>query len=121
MSEVCADLEVASVLSLFFLLEQLLATESNGASGLASAVSAPGLMILSAVPPFLPEVASLLVSLVLMGRLSPSDSPLLLVTLVLVDIFGACKILLLKIYSGHKDIETVNNTKDSRVEHEILF
>ena len=44
MSEVCADLEVASVVSLFFFLEQLLATESNGASGLASVVGAPGLM-----------------------------------------------------------------------------
>ena len=42
--------------------------------------------ILSAVPPFLPEVVSFLVGLILMGRLSPSDSPLLLVILVLVDI-----------------------------------
>ena len=73
------------------------------------------------MPPFLPEVASLLVGLDLMGRLSLSDSPLLLVTLVLVAIFGVCKILILKLYSGHKDIETVNNMKDSRVEHEILF
>ena len=44
MSEVCADLEVALVLSLFFFLEQLLATESNGVSGLASVVGAPSLM-----------------------------------------------------------------------------
>ena len=73
------------------------------------------------MPPFLPKVASLLVGLDLMGRLSSSDSPLLLVTLVLVAIFGICKILILKLYSGHKDIETVNNMKDSRVEHEILF
>ena len=43
-SEVCVDLEVALVLSLSFLLEQLLATESSEASGLASAVGAPGLM-----------------------------------------------------------------------------
>ena len=73
------------------------------------------------MPPFLPEVASLLVGLDLIGRLSPSDSPLLLVTLVLVAIFGICEILILKLYSGHKDIETVNNMKDSRVEHKILF
>ena len=73
------------------------------------------------MPPFLPKVASLLVGLDLMGRLSLSDSPLLLVTLVLVAIFGICEIPILKLYSGHKDIETVNNTKDSRVEHEILF
>ena len=50
--------------------------------------------VLSAVHPFLPEVASLLVGLVLMGRLSPSDLPLLLVILVLVDIFGVYEILL---------------------------
>ena len=37
-------------------------------------------------PLLLPEVASFLVGLILMGRLSPSDSPLLHVTLVLVDI-----------------------------------
>ena len=43
-SEVCADLEVALVLSLSFLLEQLLATESGEASGLASVVGGPGLM-----------------------------------------------------------------------------
>ena len=73
------------------------------------------------MPPFLPEVASLLVSLDLMGRLSLSDLPLLLVTLVLVAIFGICKILILKLYLRHKDIETVNNTKNSRVKHEILF
>ena len=73
------------------------------------------------MPPFLPGVASLLVDLEVIGRLSPSDSPLLLVILVLAAIFGICKILILKLYSGHKDIETVNNTKDSRVEHEILF
>ena len=42
--------------------------------------------VLSAVPPFLPEAVSFLVGLVLVGRLSPSDSPLLLVILVLVDI-----------------------------------
>ena len=34
---------------------------------------------------------------------------------------GICKILILKLYLGHKDIETVNNTKGSRVEHKILF
>ena len=73
------------------------------------------------MPPFLPEVASLLVDLKVIGRLSPSDSPLLLVILVLVAIFGICEILILKLYLGHKDIETVNNTKDSRVEHKILF
>ena len=73
------------------------------------------------MPPFLPKVASLLVDLEVIGRLSPSDSPLLLVILVFVAIFGICEILILKLYSGHKDIETVNNTKDSRVEHEILF
>ena len=42
--------------------------------------------ILSAVPPFLLEAVSFLVGLILVGRLSPSDSPLLLVILVLVDI-----------------------------------
>ena len=73
------------------------------------------------MPPFLPEVASRLVDLEVIGRLSPSDSPLLLVILVLVAIFGICEILILKLYSGHKDIETVNNMKDSRVKHEILF
>ena len=44
MSEVCVDLEVASVLWLFSQLKQLLATELSGASGLASVVVAPGLM-----------------------------------------------------------------------------
>ena len=63
------------------------------------------------MPSFLPKVASLLVDLDLIGRLSPSDSPLLLVILVLVGIFGICKILILKLYSGHKGIETVINTK----------
>ena len=43
-SEVCVGLEVTLVLSLPFLLEQLLATESGEASGLASVVGAPGLM-----------------------------------------------------------------------------
>ena len=54
-SEVCADLKVASVLSLFFLLEQLLATESSGASGLASAVGAPGLMYSALCLHFFPK------------------------------------------------------------------
>ena len=66
----------------------------------------------SVVPPFLPEVASLLVDLKFIGRLSPSDSPLLLVTLVLEAILGFCKILLLEYYSGHKDIETVKIMKE---------
>ena len=35
--------------------------------------------------------------------------------------FGICEILLLKYYSGHKDIETVKIQKNSSVEHEILF
>ena len=39
------------------------------------------------MPLFLPEMVSFLVGLVLVGRLSPSDSPLLLMILVLVDIF----------------------------------
>ena len=45
------------------------------------------IVVFSALPLFLPEVVSFLVGLVLVGRLSPSDSPLLLRTLVLVDIF----------------------------------
>ena len=44
-------------------------------------------VVFSAVPPFLPEMVSFVVGLVLVGRLSPSDSPLLLMILVLVDIF----------------------------------
>ena len=44
-------------------------------------------VVFSALPSFLPEVVSFQVGPILMGRLSPSDSPLLLVTLVLVDIF----------------------------------
>ena len=54
-SEVCADLEVALVLSLSFLLEQLLATESGEASGLASVVGAPGLMYSVLCLRFFPE------------------------------------------------------------------
>ena len=73
----------------FSQLKQLLAIEISGASGLAFVAVElspvlPG--ILSAVPPFLPEVVSFLVGLILVGRLSPSDSPLLLMILVLVDI-----------------------------------
>ena len=52
------------------------------------------------VPPFLPEVASLLVDLDFIGRLSPSDSPLLLVILVLEAIFEVCEILILNIIRG---------------------
>ena len=84
-SKVSVDLEVASVLWLFSQLKQLLATELNGVSGSASVVVDPSL-VYSALCLFLPEVVSLLVGLVLMGRLSLSDSPLLLVILVLVDI-----------------------------------
>ena len=66
----------------------------------------------SVVPLFLPKVASHLVDLEFIGRLSLSDSPLLLVTLLLEAILGFCEILLLKYYSGHKDIETVKITKE---------
>ena len=48
-------------------------------------------VILSAMPLFLPKVVSFLVGLILMGKLSPSDSPLLLVILVLVDILYVMK------------------------------
>ena len=69
--------------------------------------------VLSTVPPFLPKVASLLVDLDLMVRLSPSDLPLLLVILVLVAIFFLnLQNSTLKYYLEHKDIETVNNTKE---------
>ena len=44
-------------------------------------------VVINAVPSFLPEMVSFVVGLILVGRLSPSDSPLLLVILVLVDIF----------------------------------
>ena len=44
-------------------------------------------VVFSAVPPSFPKMVSFLVGLVLVGRLSPSDSPLLLVILVFVDIF----------------------------------
>ena len=44
-------------------------------------------VVSSAVPLSFPEVVSFLVGLVLMGRLSLSDSPLLLVILILVAIF----------------------------------
>ena len=52
------------------------------------------------VPLFLPKVASLLVDLDFIGRLSPSVSPLLLVILVLEAIFEVCKILILNIIQG---------------------
>ena len=44
-------------------------------------------VVFSAVPPSFPEMVSFLVGLVLVGRLSPSGSPLLLVILVFVDMF----------------------------------
>ena len=44
-------------------------------------------VVFSAMPPSFPEMVSFLVGLILMGRLSLSDSPLLLVILVLVDMF----------------------------------
>ena len=76
----------------------------------------------SMVPPFLPEVVSRLVDLEFIGRLNPSDSPLLPVTLVLEPILGFCEILLLKYYSGHKDIETVKIMKEleRRAQNSIL-
>ena len=77
------------------------------------------------VPPFLPEVASRLVDLDFIGRLSPSNSPLLLVTLVLEAILESAKFyfffFFLKYYLGHKDIETVKIRKNSSIEHKILF
>ena len=54
---------------------------------------------------------SFLVGLVLMGRLSPSDSPLLLVTLVLVDIFAfimkCTKFFLSYLFHGTKTLKIV--------------
>ena len=44
-------------------------------------------VVFSAVPSFPPKMVSFLVGLILVGRLSPSDSRLLLVILVVVDIF----------------------------------
>ena len=68
-----------------------MATESAiGASGLASVAVDPWPtlnVVFSAVPPSFLKMVSFLVGLVLVGRLSPSDSPLLLVILVFVDMF----------------------------------
>ena len=44
-------------------------------------------VVFSDVPPSFPKMVSFLVVLVLVGRLSLSDSPLLLVILVFVDMF----------------------------------